>query len=233
MSRKRPRVNPLKPAPRAARRPGKISGPAEFAAQFGVSAAIIAKLERYAELLRQWQGAVNLVAASSLDDVWHRHFADSAQLLALAPDAKSWADLGSGAGFPGLVIAIMVSERPGVKVELIEAQQRKCAFLAEVARATDTPVEIHQVRVETKGIANKVRPVEIVTSRALAPLDKLLALAAPWFGPQTRGLFLKGERVQEEIEAAQRRWTFHVKLAKSQTDRNGRIVEIRAPQLRG
>ena len=211
----------------------KISGPADFAAHFGVSSAVIAKLERYAELLRQWQGAVNLVAAASLDDVWRRHFADSAQLLALAPDAKSWLDLGSGAGFPGMVIAILLSDQPGVRIELIEAQERKCAFLAEVARATATAVEIHQVRVESARIPNKVAPPDIVTARALAPLDRLLELAAPWFGPKTRGLFLKGEQALQEIEEAQRRWTFHVKLAKSQTDKNGRILEIRAPQLRG
>ena len=211
----------------------KISGPTDFAAHFAVSPAIISKLERYAELLRQWQRAVNLVAASSLDNVWHRHFADSAQLLALAPGAKSWLDLGSGAGFPGMVIAILLSDQPDVRIELIEARARKCAFLAEVARATGAVVEIHQVRVETATIANRVSPIDIITARALAPLDRLLALAGPWFGPQTRGLFLKGEQVHKEIEAAQRRWTFHVKLAKSQTDKNGRIVEIRAPHPRG
>jgi len=232
MSKKPSNASPRKRVERTATGLPKISGPDVFATQFGVSPAIIAKLERYADLLRQWQGAVNLVAATSLDDVWHRHFADSAQLLALAPDAKSWLDLGSGAGFPGMVIAILLSDQTDVKIELIEAQQRKCAFLAEVARATGVAVEIHQVRVESAGIAHRVDPPDIITARALAPLDKLLELAAPWFGPQTRGLFLKGEQVQQEIEAAQRRWTFHVKLAKSQTDRNGRIIEIRAPHLR-
>lgn len=232
MSKKPPSTSPPRRVERAPADLPRISGPDEFAAQFGVSPAIIAKLERYADLLRQWQGAVNLVAATSLDDVWHRHFADSAQLLTLAPDAKSWLDLGSGAGFPGMVIAILLSDRPDVRIELIEAQQRKCAFLAEVARAAGAAVEIHQVRVESAGIAHKVDPPDIITARALAPLDKLLGLAAPWFGPQTRGLFLKGEQVQQEIEAAQRCWTFHVKLAKSRTDRKGRIVEIRAPRLR-
>jgi 16S rRNA (guanine527-N7)-methyltransferase len=232
MSEKRPSADPPKRVNRTADEFPKNSGAEAFAAHFGVSPAIVTKLERYEKLLRQWQRAVNLVAASSLDDVWHRHFADSAQLLALAPEAKSWLDLGSGAGFPGMVIAILLSDQPGVKIQLIEAQQRKCAFLAEVARATGAPVEISQVRVEAAGIKNMVVPPDIITARALAPLDKLLELAAPWFGPRTRGLFLKGEQVQQEIETARRRWTFHVKLATSETDRNGRIAEIRAPHLR-
>ena len=211
----------------------KFSGPADFAAHFGVSASVLEKFETYAELLRRWQSAVNLVADTSLDDMWRRHFADSAQLLNLAPEAKFWLDLGSGGGFPGMVIAIMLVDQPGAKVMLIESRARKCAFLAEVARATGAPVEIRQSRVESTRIPPNVVAPDIVTARALAPLDRLLELAAPWFGPTTRGLFLKGSQAREEIKAAERRWTFHVKLAKSQTDDSGRIVEIRSPSLWG
>ena len=127
MSKKRPSENPPETGAAVLSGRPKISGPADFATHFGVSSEILAKLERYANQLRQWQGAVNLVAASSLDDVWHRHFADSAQLLALAPDAKSWLDLGSGAGFPGMVIAILLSALPGVRIELIEARAHQIA----------------------------------------------------------------------------------------------------------
>ncbi len=189
-------------------------------------------LARYEALLRRWQPAVNLVGAASLDDVWHRHFADSAQLIALAPGAKSWLDLGAGAGFPGLVIAIL-GAKTGASVTLVESSSRKCAFLSEVARETGVAVEIRNERIESAAMAATVSNFDVVTARGLAPLDKLLRLSAPFFGAHTVGLFLKGKRADLEVEAAKRAWTFHVKLVQSRTDRHARIVEVREPIPKG
>jgi len=209
-----------------------IAGADEFAGRFGADDRTIEALKRYEALLARWQRAVNLVGASSLDDVWHRHFADSAQLLTLAGQAKSWLDLGSGAGFPGLVIAILGASS-GTNVTLVESSSRKCAFLAEVARETGVAVEIRNERIESLALAATVACFDVVTARGLAPLDKLLRLSAPFFGPHTVGLFLKGKRAESEIETAKRAWTFHVKLVRSCTDRHARIIEVREPIPRG
>ncbi len=211
----------------------RIEGAQDFAAHFGVSERILVRLERYAALLRRWQSAVNLVAPATLDDVWRRHFADSAQLSGLAAGARRWLDMGSGAGFPGLVIAIMAADESDRHVTLIESQARKCAFLAEVARETGVAVEIAHARIESLASKPKVTDLDVITARALAPLERLISLSSPLFGPKTIGLFPKGKRWREEIEAAKATWTFHVKLAKSRTDRQGRIIEIREPILRG
>ena len=207
-------------------------GPADFAEAFEVSAHTLERLEGYAQGLRRWQGAVNLVARASLDALWHRHFADSAQLLALAPGAQSWLDLGTGAGFPGLVVAILGAET-GLRVTLIESSARKCAFLAEVAREAGVAVEIRNERIESAGLARTVAPYDVVSARGLAPLKKLIGLAAPFFGSKTIGLFPKGKRARAEIEAAEQDWTFHVKLVHSRTDRHARILEIRDPVPKG
>ncbi len=203
-----------------------IRGPEDFAARFGVSRETIVKLLAYAALLQQWQRTINLVAPSTLDDVWDRHFADSAQLLALAPpDAQYWLDLGSGAGFPGLVLAIILAERGGANVTLVESDTRKAAFLAEVARQTRVPVDILRARIEKCATQSKV---DVITARALAPLPRLLDLAAPYYAAETVGLFLKGREAQAEVDQALNRWEFSSALHPSQTDRDGRVVEVRA-----
>jgi 16S rRNA (guanine527-N7)-methyltransferase len=206
-----------------------INNPETFARTFNVSHEIIERLGIYAELLVRWQKSVNIVAPSTLNQIWLRHFADSAQLLALAPDAKIWADLGTGGGFPGLVIAILFANHDDRKVLLLESNGRKCAFLQEVARRTHAPVEILDGRIEELTSSGKVGMVDIVTCRALAPLDRLLGLARPLFGPQTRGLFLKGREARNEIASASERWEFKWKLAPSQTDNEGRIIEVGRP----
>ena len=188
----------------------------------------VARLETYEQLLRRWQSAVNLVAKSSLDQVWQRHFADSAQLFGMAPEAKHWLDIGSGAGFPGLVIALIGADA-GIRVCLVESSERKCAFLAEVARETDVAVEIRNERIESYASQRTVARSDVVTARGLAPLEKILRLSAPLFGANTVGLFLKGRQAESEVEAAKRDWTFHVKLVPSRTDRSARIVEVRNP----
>jgi 16S rRNA (guanine527-N7)-methyltransferase len=203
-----------------------ILGPQDFAEAFKVPRETIHRLSRYAELLKAWQARQNLVSAKTLEQVWGRHFADSAQLLALAPEAKLWLDLGSGAGFPGLVIAILQANHASFRMHLVESTAKKCAFLAEVAVATGAPVEIHCMRIEElKSKAATLTP-EIVTARALAPLPRLLELAAPWFGQGTRGLFLKGREAAREIEAAKRRHRFSYRLHPSLTSADSAIVEI-------
>ena len=204
-----------------------IAGPKEFAAAFGVPRETVDKLELYADLLRKWQRTVNLVAPSTLGDLWHRHFADSAQLLAHAPDAKIWVDLGSGGGFPGLVIAIMLANHENQCVHLIESNSRKCAFLAEVARGTGAPVKVHEGRIEDFARGGHLGTVDVVTSRALAPLTSLLGLARGFFTERTIALFLKGREADQEIEEARRHWRFEVRSAPSRTGGDGSIVEVR------
>jgi 16S rRNA (guanine527-N7)-methyltransferase len=222
-----------------------VTGPADFAAAFGVSRETVARLETYEALLRQWQKAVNLVAERTLAAVWQRHFADSAQLVALAPAARTWLDLGSGAGFPGLVVAILLAEAPWARaaapcpaesaraeppqsgrVTLIESDSRKAAFLGAVARRTGITVDILSTRIETYATQSRVAPPDVVTARALAPLDKLLNLAAPFLSPRTIGLFPKGREAAKEIEAARKVWTFTSELISSSTEAEAHIVRV-------
>jgi 16S rRNA (guanine527-N7)-methyltransferase len=203
-----------------------IAGPEDFAEAFKVPRETIHRLIAYAELLIAWQARHNLVSAASLDHVWDRHFADSAQILRLAPEADIWLDLGAGAGFPGLVIAILQANHANFRMHLVESTGKKCAFLAEVVRATSAPVEIHCMRVEELSkSATSLKP-EIITARALAPLPRLLGLAAPWFGPGVRGLFLKGRDAANEVEVARRDFAFACKLQPSLTAADSWIVEI-------
>jgi 16S rRNA (guanine527-N7)-methyltransferase len=205
----------------------QIATPEDFAAAFDVSRETLERLETYETLLRQWQKAVNLVAPSTLGGIWHRHFADSAQILRVAPEsARSWVDLGSGAGFPGLVVAILLGGA-GARVTLIESDSRKCAFLREVARKTGTTVDILSTRIEQAATQAKLEPPEVVSARALAPLDRLLGLAAPLFTPSTVGVFLKGRDAALEIKTAAKAWTFAVEMVPSITEATGRVVGIR------
>lgn len=215
----------------------RISGPKDFQAHFGVSDETIERLKIYEALLRQWQKKINLVAPSTLDEIWHRHFSDSAQLLALAPvDAKTWLDLGSGAGFPGLVLAIMrageVPEGDFGSHTLMESDTRKAAFLGEIARKASVPVDIVAKRIELSSTQGRYKSVDVVTARALAPLDRLIGLAEPFFGSQTVGLFPKGRDVAQEIEAAEKNWCFTCKLADSLTESQSRIAVVSDPKVR-
>ena len=207
--------------------PARIDSAKAFQAAFGVSHETVAKFETYAALLKRWQKTINLVAPSTVDDVWHRHFADSAQLLANAPLAEGhWLDVGTGAGFPGLVLAIMASERGGTRHTFIESDTRKGAFLREVARTTGTAVEIVTARIELPETAAKVGQVQCVTARALAPLSRLASWVAPYFGGETTGLFLKGRDVSLELDEALKAWDFAYQLLPSVTDDAGRIVKM-------
>lgn len=224
-----------------------IRGPEDFAAAFGASKETVDRLAAYAALLRQWQQTINLVAPSTLDDVWHRHFADCAQVLSIASCARTWVDLGSGAGFPGLVVAVLLAapsprlqgedrgqgqpQGATPRVTLIESNTRKCAFLREVVRKTGissrVPVEILSTRIEQAATQASLRAPDVVSARALAPLSKLLDLAAPLFGARTVGLLLKGQDAQAELRAAEKTWDFNAELVASRTDPGGRIIVIR------
>jgi len=203
-----------------------VDGPEVFAKAFDVSRETIHRLERYQELLSEWQSWTNLVSKSTLPDVWTRHFADSAQLTLLAPKARLWLDLGSGAGFPGLVVAILKSDDPDFKMHLIESNQRKCKFLGEVAAATDAAVEIHPVRIENFRRNSLSEAPHVISARALAPLPKLLGLAEPLFGEETRGLFLKGRDAAREIEGAKAQWRFESATHPSLTSKESSIVDV-------
>lgn len=207
------------------KRAAAIRGPDEFAEAFKVPRETIHRLVRYADLLALWQKSTNLVAASTLPALWSRHFADSAQLCALAPEARLWLDLGSGAGFPGLVVAILQTGRPDFRMHLVESNRKKCAFLAEVARATKAPVDIHAMRIEELAESAETLKPNVVSARALAPLPHLFELVGPFFGPGTRGLFLKG-REAAEIAEARTRFDFGCHLHASLTARDSHIVEV-------
>jgi 16S rRNA (guanine527-N7)-methyltransferase len=212
------------------RGPGKrskpITGPEEFAEAFKVPRETIHRLILYAELLTEGQSRANLISAKTVPHLWDRHFADSAQILRLAPDATIWLDLGSGAGFPGLVIAILQANHANFRMHLVEATAKKCAFIAEVARATSAPVEIHCMRIEELSKSAASLKPEIVTARALAPLPHLLELAAPWLKRGARGLFLKGRDAGKEIESAKRRFNFTCHLHPSITAGDSFSLEI-------
>jgi 16S rRNA (guanine527-N7)-methyltransferase len=214
-------------------RPPKISGPDDFARVFDVSRETVARLETYEALLQRWSHVQDLVAPGTMSELWHRHFADSAQLLRLAPDARTWLDLGTGAGFPGLVIAILLNGQDDIRVHLIESNTRKCAFLKDVARQTAAPVDIYAVRIEDLATQHRLPQIDVVTARALAPLGDLLELAAPFFRSETAGLFLKGRTAADEVREAGERWRFSAELHESLTDSEARIVLIRHLSPRG
>lgn len=194
--------------------------PEEFQRLIGVSRETLEKFNLYHELILKWQKAVNLVGKSTLNDVWERHFLDSAQIFPLiSPGCRVLVDMGSGAGFPGLVLSIM-----GIpETHLIESDSRKAAFLAEVVRKCGLNVRVHNSRIEA------VRGVEadVVTARALAPVADLLGYARP-FVAQTGGkcVFLKSKAALTELSEAEKEWVFHVKHHPSQTSPDGMVFVL-------
>jgi len=189
-----------------------------------VSRETIERLEIYETLLLKWQKIKNLVAPSTLNQIWSRHFADSAQLLELAPDARKWVDLGSGGGFPGMVVAIQLAGQAGAEVHLVESDNRKCAFLREVARAVEAPAIVHHMRIEA--CYGAVGKVDVVCARALAPLQILLDLSTPFIETGAKCLFLKGQDVDAELTATTTYSKIEIQLVKSKTDPAGRIVMV-------
>lgn len=196
-----------------------MAGREAFQRQIDVSRETFERLECYERLLLKWQRAINLVSRRSLEDVWVRHFLDSAQIFHLIPrTSSSLLDIGSGAGFPGLVLAIL-----GVRnVHLVESDQRKCAFLREVSRETSTNVTIWNTRIEE--IATQY--YDVVTARGCAPLDVLLKYARPYLGPDSVAIFPKGRSVQEELTTAKKRWIMRYTLVPSVSDSAGMLVKL-------
>ena len=179
----------------------------------------IERLNCFAEMLIEWQNRINLVSTSSLKDMWRRHMLDSVQLKKfIRPSDKTILDLGSGAGFPGLVLGI-VTTRP---IHLVESNNRKCTFLREVARKTDANVVIHHGRIEDL----KSFPVDVITARALASIDKLLDYSQPFLAENSRCLFLKGQNSHQELTAARKKWKMIVTEAESLSDASGTIFSI-------
>jgi 16S rRNA (guanine527-N7)-methyltransferase len=190
-----------------------------FAEIVPVSRETLARLEAYAELLTRWSARINLIGRDTIADLWRRHILDSAQLRPfVCAAASSVIDLGSGAGLPGLVLAILGV--PGV--ELVEADSRKCAFLREAARIIEISVMLRPCRIE----AVSPHPVDVVTARACAPLDRLLGLAEPFLAPDSECLFLKGERVEEELTLARKRWTMVASACPSRSDPRGVVLRL-------
>jgi 16S rRNA (guanine527-N7)-methyltransferase len=190
----------------------------------GADSRIEARLDTYVALLARWRKATDLISESAFSQVWSRHIADSAQLLAYAPLARRWVDLGSGAGFPGMVIAIQLAEIEGAEVHCIESDQRKCAFLRAVARATAAPGYIHATRIEALD-PTTLQPVDAVTARAVAPLPRLVGLARPWLTRGAIGLFPRGrsEALTEPFSDASE---FQLESLPSKLDREARIVRV-------
>ena len=205
-----------------------IRSAADFAEAFAVSREMIVKLETYAGLLSLWQKTINLVAPSTLENVWQRHFADSAQIVALAPaGVRTWVDLGSGGGFPGLGAAIMLADPPGGGGTPLGGGSRKAAFLGEGARKVRVAVDIRVARIEIVSTRAKLESVDVVSARALAPLDRLLGLSLPFWGATTVGLYLKGKGAAAELKAAEARFAFDAELRPSLTEAEAHCVVVR------
>jgi 16S rRNA (guanine527-N7)-methyltransferase len=195
-----------------------------------VSRETEARLDRYVELLREWQTKTNLVAPSTLPHLWTRHIADSLQLVALAPTARRWADLGSGGGFPGVVLACVMAEVPGGVVHLVERNAKKAAFLREAIRVTASPGIVHLAEIGDN-VDRITGPVDCVTARALAPLHQLMGFAEPLVRHGAKALFLKGQDVEAELTEAAKYWNIQPRLHQSCTG-DGWIVELDAIEPR-
>ena len=196
-----------------------------------VSRETVQRLDSFVALLRRWQPVKNLVSTKTLDDVWLRHIADSLQLAEMRPAVRRWADLGSGAGFPGLVIACTWEDTDRV-MHLVESNHRKCAFLQEVARSLSLPVKIHNARIEEAVPHLLAEGIEVVSARALASLTQLIHYCAPLVENHAEALFLKGQDVDKELTDATKYWNISAELIPSKTDHDGRIVSITKVETR-
>ncbi len=202
-------------------------GPEEFAAASGVSRETLDRLQKYAALLADWNARHNLVSRASMDDLWRRHFWDSAQVAPLiSTTCKSLVDFGSGAGFPGLVLAEL---RPDLKVTLLEATAKKCRFLTAVADELGLKVEIRQVRIEDAA----AKRFDVITARACAQLPDLLVYAQRFWGAGTRAFLHKGQNLEAELTQAGKSWRIDSEQHSSRSDPSGIILEIRELQRVG
>ncbi len=196
-----------------------------------VSRETEARLDRYVDLLVQWQAKTNLIAPSTLPQLWTRHISDSLQLLDLAPNARRWLDFGSGGGFPGVVLACAMAEHEGANVQLVERNAKKAAFLREALRVTGAAGS--GVLADIGDYVDSLQtPVDCITARAVAPLHMLLGFAAPLVQQGTKALFLKGQDVEAELREATKYWNIEPLLHPSRTGGHGWIVELNAIERR-
>jgi 16S rRNA (guanine527-N7)-methyltransferase len=197
--------------------------PSEFQVVRSAMPAQMADLGILIERLTAANAVMNLVGPDTIPDVWNRHIFDSAQLLDLVPEAGTWADLGAGAGFPGLVLAILLKDRADSHVWLVDSLGKRCRFLQEVVDALSLPATVVNGRAEDQRIK-----VDVVTARALAPMDRLLGYAQPYLQRGAQGLFLQGEKAEVELIEARKVWQFDSSLSVSRSDPRGRIVSVRS-----
>ena len=197
--------------------------PSQFQSLYDATPAQMADLQSLIDRLTAANAVMNLVGPDSLSEVWSRHIFDSAQLLDLAPDAATWADLGAGAGFPGLVLSILLKDRAGSHVWLIDSLGKRCRFLQSVVEALSLRATVVNGRAEEQRVK-----VDVVTARALAPMDRLLGYAQPYLQRGAQGLFLKGEKAEAELIQARKIWQFDSDLSVSRSDPRGRIVSVRS-----
>ncbi|MBX9801874.1 MAG: 16S rRNA (guanine(527)-N(7))-methyltransferase RsmG [Caulobacteraceae bacterium] len=197
--------------------------PSEFQSLRSATPAQMADLGTLIERLTAANAVMNLVGPDTIPDVWNRHIFDSAQLLDLIPEAGTWADLGAGAGFPGLVLSILLKDRADSHVWLVDSLGKRCRFLQEVVDALSLRATVVNGRAEEQRIK-----VDIVTARALAPMDRLLGYAQPYLQRGAQGLFLKGEKAEVELIEARKVWQFDSSLSVSRSDPRGRIVSVRS-----
>ena len=197
--------------------------PDEFQSLTGATRDQIADLETFIERLAEANAVMNLIGPDTLPDVWNRHVWDSAQLLERAPSALTWADLGAGAGFPGVVLAILLKGRPDAHVWLIDSLGKRCRFLQAVVDELALPATVINGRAEDQTLR-----VDVVTARAVAPMEKLLGYAQPYLQRGAQGVFLKGEKAEAELIEARKVWHFESDLSVSRSDPRGRIVSVRS-----
>ncbi len=190
-----------------------------------VSRETEARLDRYVDLLWTWQAKTNLVSPATLPKLWSRHISDSLQLLDLVPAAKTWMDLGSGGGFPGMVLACALADTPGALIHLVERNGKKAGFLREALRVTGAPGTVHLADIEDT-VDSVAGPIDCVTARAVAPLHQLIGYAAPLVKRGAKALLLKGQDVEVELTEATKYWKIEPRLHPSRTGGHGWIVEI-------
>jgi 16S rRNA (guanine527-N7)-methyltransferase len=218
-------AGPPKTFPKSGRGKSTPTDKAAALALTSVSRETEARLDRFVDLLVGWQAKTNLIAPSTLPTVWTRHVSDSLQLLTIAPSAKIWVDLGSGGGFPGVVLACALAEMPGAHVHLVERNAKKAAFLREALRVTNAPGTIHLADIGDT-VDRITGPVDCVTARAVAPLHQLVGFAEPLVRKGARVLFLKGQDVEAELTEATKYWSIKPHLHSSRTGGQGWIVEL-------
>jgi 16S rRNA (guanine527-N7)-methyltransferase len=189
-----------------------------------VSRETLDNLYGFEELFRKWSTAINLASPSTLDQLWERHIVDSAQLFDMAPNALKWLDLGSGGGFPGIVLAILLKQRSGGSIDLVESNGKKAAFLRTAIGQFSAPGAVHAMRIDAAWA--KIAPPDIITARALAPLSGLFTLAEPWLARGSAALFQKGRDYRREIEESRDAWSFDLVERESAVDKDSVVLQV-------